>query len=65
VAVAWPAGDSPEFRRRSEVLVTALQGMSRLASQTEVFSANHFEEPRQLEKPDSELSRALFSLMKI
>jgi arylformamidase len=65
VAVAWSVGDSPEFRRQSQVFATALQGMGRLASRTEVFSANHFEEPRQLEKPDSELSRALFSLMKI
>jgi arylformamidase len=65
VAVAWSVGDSPEFRRQSQVFAAALQGMGRLASQTEVFSANHFEEPRQLEKPDSELSRILFSLMKI
>ena len=65
VAVAWSVGDSPEFRRQSQVFAAALQGMGRLASRTEVFSANHFEEPRQLEKSDSELSRALFSLMKI
>ena len=65
VAVAWSVGDSPEFRRQSQVFAAALQSMGRLASRTEVFSANHFEEPRQLEKPDSELSRALFSLMKI
>ncbi len=65
VAVAWSVGDSPEFRRQSQVFAAALEGMGRLASRTEVFSANHFEEPRQLEKPDSELSRALFSLMKI
>ena len=65
VAVAWSVGDSPEFRRQSQVFAAALQCMGRLASQTEVSSANHFEEPRQLEKPDSELSRALFSLMKL
>jgi arylformamidase len=65
VAVAWSVGDSPEFRRQSKVFAAGLQGMGRLASQTEVFSSNHFEEPRQLEKPDSELSRALFSLMQI
>jgi arylformamidase len=65
VAVAWSVGDSPEFRRQSQVFAAALQGMGRLASRTEVFSANHFEEPRQLEKPDSELSHALFSLMEI
>ena len=65
VAVAWSVGDSPEFRRQSQVFATALQGMGLLESRTEVFSANHFEEPRQLQNPDSELSRALFSLMKI
>jgi arylformamidase len=65
VAVAWSVGDSPEFRRQGQVLAAALQGMGRLASRSEVFSANHFEEPRQLADPDSELSRALYSLMKI
>ena len=65
VAVAWSVGDSPEFRRQAQVLAAALQGMGRLASRTEVFSANHFEEPRQLADPDSTLSRALYSLMKI
>ena len=65
VAVAWSVGDSPEFRRQGEVLAAALQGMGRLASRTEVFSANHFEEPRLLANPDSVLSRALYALMKI
>jgi arylformamidase len=46
VAVAWSIGDSPEFRRQSKVFAAALQRMGRLASRTEVFSANHFEEPR-------------------
>jgi hypothetical protein len=39
--------------------------MGRLASRTEVFSPNHFEEPRQLADPGSDLSAALYSLMKI
>ena len=56
-------GDSPEFRRQAQVFSAALQGMGRLASRAETFTANHFEEPRQLEYPDSELSRVLFSLM--
>jgi len=43
----------------------ALEGMGRLASRTEVFSPNHFEEPRQLADPDSTLSRVLYSVMKI
>jgi arylformamidase len=65
VAVAWSIGDSPEFRRQAEVFAAALAGMGRLASRTEVFSPNHFEEPRQLADPDSVLSRVLFSLMAI
>jgi arylformamidase len=63
VAVAWSVGDSPEFRRHGQVLSAALQGMGRLAGRLEVFSANHFEEPRQLADPDSELSRLLYSVM--
>lgn len=65
VAVAWSVGDSPEFRRQAQVFATALEGMGKLASRTEVFSPNHFEEPRQLANPDSQLSRVLHSLMKI
>ena len=65
VAVAWSVGDSPEFRRQGQVLTAALQGMGRLAGGGEIFSANHFEEPRQLADPDSQLSRVLFALMKI
>lgn len=63
VAVAWSVGDSPEFRRQAQTFSAALQGMGRLASRAETFTVNHFEEPRQLENPDSELSRMLFSLM--
>jgi arylformamidase len=63
VAVAWSVGDSPEFRRHGQVLSAALQGMGRLAGRLEVFSANHFEEPRQLADPGSALSRLLYSLM--
>jgi arylformamidase len=65
VAVAWSVGDSPEFRRQAQVFAAALEGMGRLASRTEVFSANHFEEPRLLANPDSALSRALYALMGI
>ncbi len=65
VAVAWSVGDSPEFRRHGRVLSDALQGMGRLVDRLEVFSANHFEEPRQLADPGSELSRLLYSVMAI
>jgi arylformamidase len=65
VAVAWSVGDSPEFRRQGRVFSAALKGMGRLAGGGEIFSANRFEEPRQLADPDSTLSRVLFSLMKI
>jgi len=65
VAVAWSVGDSPEFRRQAQVFAAALEGMGRLASRNEIFSANHFEEPRQLDDPDSALSRALYAVMKI
>jgi hypothetical protein len=37
--------------------------MGRLVSRSEIFSANHFEEPRQLADPGSELSGVLYSLM--
>jgi arylformamidase len=63
VAVAWSVGDSPEFRRQGQVLTAALQGMGRLAGGGEIFSPNHFEEPRQLADSDSALSRVLYSLM--
>jgi arylformamidase len=65
VAVAWSVGDSPEFRRQGRVLSEALRGMGRLAGYLEVFSANHFEEPRQLADPDSALSHMLYGLMGI
>jgi arylformamidase len=65
VAVAWSVGDSPEFRRHGQVLSAALQGMGRLASRSENFSANHFEQPRPLADPDSALSRVLYALMEI
>jgi arylformamidase len=63
VAVAWSVGDSPEFRRQGRVMSEALEGMGRLVRRLEVFSANHFEEPRQLADPASDLSRLLYSVM--
>jgi arylformamidase len=65
VAIASADEDSPEFKRQSAVLASALQGMGRLASRTIAFNANHFQEDDRLGQPDSEISRALFSLMGI
>jgi arylformamidase len=65
VSVAWSVGDSPEFRRQGQVFSAALQGMGRLLARKEIFTPNHFEEPRQLENPDSELSHMLYALMSI
>ncbi len=65
VAVSWAVSDSPEFRRQSSTFADALEGMGRLASRTPLFTANHFTEPRQLDTPDSQLSRVLFSVMGI
>lgn len=65
VSVAWSAGDSPEFRRQGQVFSVALQGMGRLESRNEIFSPNHFDEPRQLADPGSDLSAMLYALMKI
>ena len=65
IAVTSADEDSPEFKRQSAVLADALQGMGRLASRTVAFNANHFQEDDRLGLPDSEISRALFSLMGI
>jgi arylformamidase len=65
VAVTSADKDSPEFKRQSAVFADALQGMGRLASRTIAFNANHFQEDDRLGQPDSEISRALFSLMGI
>jgi arylformamidase len=63
VAISLADEDSPEFKRQSSVFADALQGMGRLASRTVVFNANHFQEEDKLGQTDSEVSRALFSLM--
>lgn len=65
VAVTWADEDSPEFKRQSTVFADALQGMGQLASRTIAFNANHFQEDDRLGQPDSEISQALFALMKI
>ena len=65
IAVTSADEDSPEFKRQSAVFADALQGKGRLASRTLALNANHFEEDDRLGQPDSEISRALFSLMAI
>ena len=65
IAITWADEDSPEFKRQSSVFADALQGMGRLASRTIAFNANHFQEDDRLGQPDSEISQALFALMKI
>ena len=63
VAIVWADQDSPEFKRQSAVFADALEGMGRLASCTELFNTNHFQEVKQLAHADSAASRMLFSLM--
>lgn len=65
IAITWADEDSPEFKRQSSVFADALQGMGRLASRTVAFNANHFQEDDRLGLADSEISQALFALMKI
>jgi arylformamidase len=64
VALCWAQVDSPEFRRQSMVFADSLEGLGKLASRT-IAVANHFTEIKQLTKPDSPVSRALYALMKI
>jgi arylformamidase len=63
IAIVSADQDSPEFKRQSAVFAGALAGMGRLASRTELFNTNHFQEVKQLYHADSEVSRVLFSLM--
>lgn len=63
VAVSWADQDSPEFRRQSRVLADTLAGMGRLASRHVLFNTNHFQEPQQLDSPDSVLSGVALRMM--
>jgi arylformamidase len=63
IAIVSADQDSPEFKRQSAVFADALEGMGRLASRTELFNTNHFQEVKQLAHTDSALSQVLFSLM--
>jgi arylformamidase len=65
IAIVSADEDSPEFKRQSHVFADALQGMGRLASRTVAFNANHFQEPERLADPNTDVSKAAFSLMGI
>jgi arylformamidase len=65
IAVVSADEDTPEFRRQSKVFGEALEGMGQLASRTVAFNANHFQEAERLADPDTDVSRAAFSLMGI
>ncbi|VVD79984.1 Carboxylesterase NlhH [Pandoraea pneumonica] len=63
--VAWGTLESPEFKRQNRELADALAGRARLAGVFQVRGANHFEVVNELNRPDSELSRATLALMNI
>jgi len=65
IAIVSADEDSPEFKRQSNVFAEVLKGMGRLASRTVAFNANHFQEPERLTDPNTEVSKAAFSLMGI
>ena len=63
VTVVWADHDSPEFKRQSGVLADALGGMGLLAGRHVLFDTNHFEEPEQLNRPDTLLGHAALAMM--
>ncbi len=63
VTIAWADQDSPEFKRQSDVFADALQGMNLLAGRHVLFGTNHFEEPEQLNRPDTLLGRTALTMM--
>jgi len=63
VIVSWGDGESPEFKRQSCVFADAFAGMGRLAARHTLFNTNHFEEPEQLNRPDTVLGRAALDMM--
>jgi arylformamidase len=65
IAVVSADEESPEFKRQSNVFAEALEGMGQLTSRTVAFNANHFQEPERLADPNTEVSKAAFSLMGI
>ena len=65
VVVAGAELDSPEFQRQAAMLAQSLQGMGRLEKRIVMSAKNHFQGPQEMAQPDTELSRELFTLMKI
>ncbi|MGI4939888.1 MAG: alpha/beta hydrolase, partial [Janthinobacterium lividum] len=63
VTVTWADQDSPEFKRQSDVFATALQGMGLLAGRHVLFNTSHFEEPEQLNRPDTLLGGVALTMM--
>lgn len=63
VLVAWGALENPEFKRQNRQLADALAGRARLAGALQIKGANHFEVVNELNRADSDLSRATLALM--
>ncbi len=63
VIVAWGTLESPEFKRQNRQLADALAHRARLACVLQVKGANHFEVVNELNRADSDLSRATLALM--
>ncbi|MDR3400377.1 MAG: alpha/beta hydrolase [Pandoraea sp.] len=63
VIVAWGTLESPEFKRQNRQLADALTRRARLAGVFQVKGANHFEVVNELNRTDSDLSRATLALM--
>jgi len=56
--------ETPEFQRHSREFATALAGMGKLAGSIVLSGKNHFEVPEELNRADTEVSKAVLKLMK-
>lgn len=63
VLVAWGTLESHEFKRQNRQLADALAGRARLAGALQIEGANQFEVVNELNRADSDLSRATLALM--
>lgn len=65
-AVDWTARNAASFGGDPDrIYLAGHSSGAHLASCVEIFSPNHFDEPRQLADPCSDLSAMLYALMKI